>query len=310
MARLELMLLGGFQARLVPGGPLNLPTRKARALLAYLALPPGKPHSRDKLAAFLWGDVPESQSRSSLRKALFWLRQSLGDRVIADAETVELNPDAVSIDVAEFERLLADGSATALAKAADLYQGDLLAGLTLREAPFEEWLRGQRERLRESCVSGLTRLLDHQRQAGQTDGAILTAGKLIAADPLQEPVHRTLMQLYVQAGRRGAALRQYQTCVTFLERELRAQPGEATKALYREILQSRGVAPPTPEGSAPAAKETTAIPTASPGVVAPLSSAEAPLIGRKRELSQLIALLDEAWAGGRRLVVIAGEAGV
>jgi DNA-binding SARP family transcriptional activator len=310
MARLELMLLGGVQARLVPGGPLNLPTRKAKALLAYLALPAGKPHSRDKLAALLWGDVPESQSRSSLRKALFWLRQALGDRVTADAETVELNADATSIDVGQFERLLAEGSAAALAEAADLYQGDLLAGLTLREAPFEEWLGGERERLRELWVNGLTRLLDHQRQAGQKDSAILTAVKLIAADPLQEPVHRTLMQLYMQAGRRGAALRQYQTCVTFLERELRAQPAEATKALYREILQSPGGAAPARQGSAPPARAMTAIPTGSPGVVPPLSSAEAPLIGRQRELSQLVVLLDEAWAGGRRLAVIAGEAGV
>src|SRR5262245_6120402 len=310
MARLELTLLGGFQARLVPRGPINVPTRKARALLAYLALPPGKPHARDRLAALLWGDLPQAQSRGSLRKALFWLRQALGDRVIADAETVELNADAASIDVGQFERRLADGSATALAEAADLYQGDLLAGLTLREAPFEEWLGGERERLRELWVNGLTRLLDHQRQAGQTDGAILTAVKLIAADPLQEPVHRTLMQLYMQAGRRGAALRQYQTCVTLLERELRAQPGDATKALYREILQSRGVVASTPEGSALAAKEMPAIPTVSPGVVPSLSSAEAPLIGRKRELSRLIALLDEAWTGGRRLAVIAGEAGV
>lgn len=312
MARLELMLLGGFQARRVPGGPINLPTRKAKALLAYLALPAGKPHARDKLAALLWGDVPESQSRSSLRKALFWLRQALGDTVTADAETVELKANAASIDVGQFEWRVADGSATALAEAADLYQGDLLAGLTLREAPFEEWLGGQRERLRELWIKALARLLAHQRQAGQMDSAILTAVKLIAADPLQEPVHRTLMQLYMQAGRRGAALRQYQSCVTFLERELRAEPEEATKALYREILRSPGGASPAPEDPAPAANGTTAIPrlAVSSGIASPLSSAEAPLIGRQRELSQLTALLNDAWAGGRRLVVIVGEAGV
>jgi DNA-binding SARP family transcriptional activator len=314
MARLELTLLGGFQARLVPGGPINLPTRKAKALLAYLALPAGRPHARDKLAALLWGDVPLSQSRGSLRKALFWVRQALADTkaVIADAETVELKAGAASIDVGEFERRVAEGSATALAEAADLYQGDLLAGLTLRELPFEEWLVGERERLRELSVKAMARLLAHQRQAGQMDSAILTAVKLIAADPLQEQVHRTLMQLYMQAGRRGAARRQYQICVTFLERELGAQPEEKTKALYREILQSPGVAASASEGSAPAGRQVTATPgvAASPGVVPSLSSAEAPLIGRRRELSELTALLNHAWAGGRRLAVIVGEAGV
>src|SRR5215831_2215128 len=117
MARLELTLLGGFEARLVPGGAVSLPTRKAKALLAYLAVPAGKAHPRDKLAALLWGDVPESQARSSLRKALFWLRQALGDAVTADAETAELKASAVSIDVGHFERRVADGSATALAEA-------------------------------------------------------------------------------------------------------------------------------------------------------------------------------------------------
>ncbi len=314
MARLELMLLGRFQARLVPGGAINLPTRKAKALLAYLAVPAGRPHPRDKLAALLWGDVPESQARGSLRKALFWLRQALADAeaLMADAETVELKAGAVSIDVSEFERRVAEGSATALAEAADLYQGDLLAGLTLREPPFEEWLAGERERLRELLVKALARLLAHQRQAGPMDSAILTALKLLAVDPLQEPVHRTLMRLYAQAGRRGAALRQYQACVTVLDRELRTQPEEATKALYREILQSPGGAAPALEGPAATGKRMTAAPSvaASPGVGPPPPSAEAPLIGRRRELSELTAHLDAAWAGGRRLAVIVGEAGV
>ena len=78
MARLELMLLGGFHARVVPGGAVDLPTRKAQALLAYLALPAGSLHPRGKLAGLLWGDMPKAQARGNLRKALFWLRSSGG----------------------------------------------------------------------------------------------------------------------------------------------------------------------------------------------------------------------------------------
>jgi DNA-binding SARP family transcriptional activator len=55
MARLSLRLLGGFQARLDLGPPVALPTRKSQALLAYLALPLGRAHPRDTLAALLWG---------------------------------------------------------------------------------------------------------------------------------------------------------------------------------------------------------------------------------------------------------------
>src|SRR5262245_47122241 len=129
MARLELMLLGGFQARVVPGGVITLPTRKAQALLAYLAMPPGRLHLRDKLSALLWGDVADSQARRSLRKALSWLRQALAgtDALAVDGETVGLQSGAVRTDVGEFERRVVAGSPIALAESADLYQGDLLA---------------------------------------------------------------------------------------------------------------------------------------------------------------------------------------
>jgi DNA-binding SARP family transcriptional activator len=77
MARLTLTLMGGFQARLGAGPPLMLPTKKIQALLAYLALPPGRAHARDKLAAMLWGDLSQGRARNSLRQALFSLRQAV-----------------------------------------------------------------------------------------------------------------------------------------------------------------------------------------------------------------------------------------
>src|SRR4029453_13557135 len=51
MARLDLVLLGGFQGRVGASGPLALPTRKTQALLAFLALPPGRAPPRARPAA-------------------------------------------------------------------------------------------------------------------------------------------------------------------------------------------------------------------------------------------------------------------
>src|SRR5215813_9478381 len=73
MVRIDLTLLGGFQARLSHGPLLTVPTRKAQGLLAYLALPCGVAHPRDKLAALLWGDMREGQARTNLRQTLFML---------------------------------------------------------------------------------------------------------------------------------------------------------------------------------------------------------------------------------------------
>ena len=108
MARLTLTLLGGFRAHLDPGAPLALPTRKAQALLAYLAMTPGHAQPRDKLATLLWGSTVESTARTSLRQTLYALRRGLrgadGEPLHADANTVSLDPGAVTVDVGEFEQ--------------------------------------------------------------------------------------------------------------------------------------------------------------------------------------------------------------
>ena len=146
---------------------------------------------------------------------------------------------AVDVDVATFERLVTQGTPEALAAAAAVYQGDLLQGLAVQEAPFEEWLMAERERLRELALEALAKLLAQQRAAGTTDLALQTALRLHALDPLLETVQRTLMRLYAQLGRPGAALRQYQMCVDTLRRQLGVEPEEETKQLYRDILRVR-----------------------------------------------------------------------
>lgn len=67
MASLRVMLLGGLDVRLSSGAPLRLATKKAQALLAYLGLRPGQHHSRDQLAALLWGEKRDDHARGGLR---------------------------------------------------------------------------------------------------------------------------------------------------------------------------------------------------------------------------------------------------
>src|SRR5262245_16412593 len=169
MPQLRLTLLGGFQARNQAGEVLSVPSRKAQAMLAYLALPLGRAHPRDKLAALLVGGIREESARASLRQALFVVRKALqdadADALDQRADTLRLEPAHVDADVAAFELAAATGTPESLAQAASLYQGDLLAGLALDEAPFEEWLVSERERLRELALEVLARLLAHQRKS-------------------------------------------------------------------------------------------------------------------------------------------------
>jgi DNA-binding SARP family transcriptional activator len=302
MTKLSLTLLGGFQARVDCGPALSLPMRKAQALLAYLALPVGRAHPRDKLAALLWGGIRDESARASLRQALFWIRKALGEAegaVRHDGDTLALDSTLVQVDATQFERAVNEGAPESLAHAAELYHGDLLAGFVVDEAAFEEWLLGERERLHELALEALARLLTYQRKSGSTETAIQTALRLLALDPLQEPVHRALMRLYAEAGRRGTALRQYQQCVSVLARELGIEPEPETKALYQEILQarpSRRMASDPAEGIAPAAARAPAT--------------EIPLVGREAELHGLLEAFEQARAGHGSVTVVIGEAGI
>jgi len=319
-ARVKLTLLGGFQAQLGADAPLALPTRKTQALLAYLALPLGQAHSRDKLATLLWGDMPDAQARGNLRHALSRIRKTLpaGARhgLILDGPTVALDPSVVDVDVAQFERLIADGQPPALEQIGGLYRGDLLAGLALTERPFEEWLTSERERLHELAMQGLGRLLTHQQRAGADEPAVQTSLRLLALDPLQEPVHRTLMRLYARLGRREAALRQYQLCVDALKRELRTSPEAETNQLHQEILRSRSSRPDRAPVAGPAGGDPAPGPTADllAAAVAALPEAPTPtnlpaptseLIGRAAALAEVTELL-----GVHRLVTLIGAAGI
>lgn len=305
MRGLRLTLLGGFEARLASGREPRLPTRKSQALLAYLAMCPGQSHTRDKLAALLWGDKADSQARDGLRHTLLILRRALRDVdppvLRVEGQTVAVEPAAIEVDVALFETHVAEQAPRALEQAAEVYRGDLLLGFSLSEPLFEQWLTAERERLREMALQCLARVLaDHTRDA-TAERAIRTAVHLLALDPLQEAAHRTLMRLYARHGRRAAALKQYQVCVAALRRELGTEPEAETKTLYRELLRSPGE---TATQVTPRAHHVR--PTAPPDLPSP----ETDLFGRDDVLARLRTLLHEARLGRGRIVTLVGEAGI
>jgi TolB-like protein/Tfp pilus assembly protein PilF len=258
VATLHISLLGEFEARLGTGEVLALKGRKTQALVAYLALAPGERRTRDELIALLWGDRGEQQARSSLRQSLSELRKSLGDAgdslLVAERDAVSLDADAIDVDVTEFKRLIDDGTPTALERAAELYRGELLDGIGVHDAAFEDWLREARGRLSERACEALSRLLDHQA-AEDSERAIATARRLLALDPLRESTHRVLMRLYAEAGDRPMAIKQYHACRDVLAAELGLLPEPETEELAEEIrIGAAGTGEPVhlaPEPQAP-----------------------------------------------------------
>jgi DNA-binding SARP family transcriptional activator len=319
----ELTLLGAFGAR-HGAGAVNLPTRKAQALLAYLALAPDRAHERDTLCGLLWGETGRDQAFSSLRQTLFGIRKALPPAlkgaIIASGRTVALDASQVRSDAARFAAHVTQPTRVGLEAAAALYRGQLLEGFAIAEAPFEEWLGVERDRYAQLAGAALVKLAQLQAEEGALERAVQTRLTLLRLEPWAEENHRALMRLYARQGRRSAALAQYQQCVTALERELSVEPEPATRRLYEEIagLESAqsvrqevpsAVLPSPPPAFGSPARGRAATARVAAGARVPEAGADA-LVGRARELALLERGLEAGWAGQGRVALLVGEAGV
>jgi TolB-like protein/Flp pilus assembly protein TadD len=233
---MQIRLLGGFELRDRKGGEIALRSKKARALLGYLVLNPGKRFGRERLAGIFWSGRFEAQARQSLRQALLAVRKALGvhagDMVIADDDGVVFAGAGLDVDAGRFEHFIEAGDLDA---AIGLYQGDLLQGIGAVSEPFDAWLGEQRARLHSLACDVLERHGSAQLQAGATQPALETAQQLTALEPLRETGHRLMMQAFAQDGRRAEACRHYEMLADLLKRELDAAPDPATSALFDQI---------------------------------------------------------------------------
>lgn len=252
MSACSLTLLGGFSLKSVDGRELPLSTRKDRLLLAFLALNPGRPLARDRLAGLLWGDRGETQARDSLRQSLAAIRHAFRqcerDPLAADRETVAFETAGIDIDAATFARLAEMPGDAAADQAAACYGGDLLEGHDGLTPEFQAWLAPERARLAALAV----RVAERLAEAGRCNPAALRLGHhLLARDAVCEPAYRAMMRMHLAAGERAAALKLYETCRDALQRELGVAPDLQTDSLYRDILVDRGgtAAPPSPHGA-------------------------------------------------------------
>jgi DNA-binding SARP family transcriptional activator len=194
-------------------------TGKTLALLSYLAVT-GDPLPRPALAGLLWGGMPESNARANLSKSLSTLRRQFAPHLLITRQTVGFDRESdYWLDVEAFESHLrglgTDPDVEALQQAIQLYRGDFLEPLYVRDAlEFEQWVLTQRVRLRELALQSLYALADHFSNQGATgrEKAIAYNAHLLRLEPWREEAHRQMMMLLALNGQRGAALAQFGNC--------------------------------------------------------------------------------------------------
>ncbi|MGC4892528.1 AfsR/SARP family transcriptional regulator [Micromonospora sp. DT31] len=239
--RVALHLLGGFQL-LHDGTPVVVP-RGLQRVIALIGLRPAA--TRSHLAGLLWPDTPEERALSSLRTALWRLRQDPCCPLRTDGDTVRLGP-TVRLDVEEL-----------VAAATQVREGVVPRGATgagrhdLLPGWYDDWVLLERERLRQLRLHMLEELAGSHLTAGRHGEALEAALEAMAAEPLRETPHRLVVRIHLAEGNAFEAVHSFYVYRDLLLRELRLEPSPAMTALLDDTLApirraSRPERPPSP----------------------------------------------------------------
>jgi CheY-like chemotaxis protein len=239
MVLLSIRLLGEFSAVDLRGNALSIGNRRTQALVVILALRIERKTTFAELAELLFEDpraVGQVQGvLQDLHQALRYLPQ---DILTLDGDSVRFNRETVEVDSQRFNELISSPSINTIRKAAEIYRGNLLEGFAIGVRAFDEWLAQKRLSFWRGALAIFGTLLTTQIRAGWWEEAVDTAGRLLALDPSQEVVHRTLIRLQLEQGRPDAALRRYEECADVLRREYGRDPSLETERLHKEIMSA------------------------------------------------------------------------
>ncbi len=208
---------------------------KGSALLSYLIVT-RQAHSREAVADLLWEAISTRQSLKNLRSLLPRIRQWIPELAIS-RETISFQPQPDTIvDLFQHEAKLETSDWSQLDQALRLYQGNLLAGFYIDDAPrFNEWLFLTRERLRMRMLDGYQRLCAAYADQGLWSQGIETARRWLAIDELDEAALRKLLSFLAASGQAGAALQQYNYSKQRLWEALGVEPEPETIELVHNL---------------------------------------------------------------------------
>jgi DNA-binding SARP family transcriptional activator/tetratricopeptide (TPR) repeat protein len=278
------------QPRVVgPNGELHV-GRKEFALLVYLARHSPRAVPREELATLLWGERQDTQARQSLRQALVRLKRAVDLPIEVRGDSVTLLPGAWGLDVVAFE---ADCGQLKWRDAVARWNGDFL--LRMEDAggeSYRSWLESEREAVRRRAGHAFGCLVAEAEEGGDWAAAVEWAERGAVAQPLEERVHRRLIEILRLAGRPDDALARHAAFATRVRREHDVSPSNDFERLGVELAnEARAARPGEPK----------------PGSRALFTP---DLVGRTASFSELSTAWAAARAGSAVGVLVEGEEGI
>lgn len=302
---LHVKLLGQFNLSL-DDQPVELPSRPAQALLAYLILNSGTAIRREKLAGLLWPDASDTNSRSNLRHALWRIRKAVGgDYLNADDLAIAFNSEApyqLDVEALDYDTR-SNPSTEALMACVSVYAGEFLPGF------YEDWIALERERWQATFERKMELLLERLIAERRWRETLEWAEHWIVQGQVPESAYRALLAAQYHLGNTAGMAAVYQRCLDALRKELDVEPSEQTHALYKQLSQGRSPygapdIPPPIDSAAPSGPA--AAPRPAPSHNLPPQATA--FVGRVRELAEIIDRLRNDPAC--RLLNITGPGGI
>jgi predicted ATPase/DNA-binding SARP family transcriptional activator len=290
---LEVRLLGTFSVK-YKNKVVDVLSRSAQSLFAYLILSAGTAHRREKLAGLFWPDSLEETARDNLRHALWRLRkalQSVSATIYLQANdlTVTFNTSAeYSLDAAALAGLGKIDSTEALISVLSCYQGELLPGF------YDEWVLSEREHLHSIFEHHMARLMSLLQQEQRWLDVLEWAERWIKLGRKPEPAYRALMTAHAAGGNMSKVVESYERCVKALL-DSGVEPSEETQQLLKELKGARASSKEVSISSKPFPQETVST------IPVPLTS----FVGREREMKEIFRLLATS-----HLLTLTGPGGV
>lgn len=284
-------ILGATVAWNADGSEVKLPPMP-RALLAMLAIDPGRSVAVDRLVTGLYGDAPPAGPGNALQAQVSRLRSRLGAGAVEfENRGYRLAAGVQDVDAHRFEELAASGrraltggdpedAAATLREALQLWRGPALQDLD------DPSLVGDRlARLDEMRLRAAEDLADAEIALGHASDTVPALRELVSSHPLRESLWEKLIRALAEIGRRAEALASFEEARRVLADELGTDPSPGLKELHRVLLRQKEPAA-LPRPRRPPAQLTT-------------------LVGREESLDQLTGLLSR-----ERLVTLTGVGGV
>jgi len=234
--RLDVTTVGKFSLA-ISGAPLRIVSRKANALIGYLAINEVHEETRERLVGLLWSETPEENARASLRQILHEIRsafQAFGfDGLLAEKRVIGLDQSRVIVDVQEIADMAAAGRAHGRFAEVPRLPEKLLADFEDLDPAFRIWLLAKRQALHDRLIRGLeAKLRSPQASAEESEDA---AQAIMSLDPTHEEACRCLMRARTRRGDYGGALRLYKSLWDILDEEFDVEPSAETQQLIVEV---------------------------------------------------------------------------